>query len=88
MSKKLEKAIKEANKELKQQNHFQNYQISVDGNFKSEYNEIRLSSKDGVRHFPICYAETEDMAIAIIKAYLIGLAHGKDKSYPKFCDKN
>lgn len=33
-------------------------------------------------------AETEREDIAIIKAYVIGLRHGEEKSYPKFCDKN
>ncbi len=86
MNKKLSRTIKEANEKLKKDRIFQNYQITVDGLFTNEYNEVRLSSKDGHSHFPITNAETEGEAIAAINAYMTGLSHGKDNSYPKFCD--
>lgn len=87
MNKKLSKTIKEANEKLKKNKIFQNYQITVDGNFTNEYNEVRLSSTDGHKHFPIINAETEGEAIAAINAYMTGLSHGKINSYPKICDK-
>ena len=87
MSKKLVKALKDANDTLKKKNIFKNYQIVVDGNFTTEYNEIRLSSKDGYHNFPITNVETEGEAIAAINAYMTGLRHGKENSYPKFCDE-
>ena len=66
---------------------FQNFEISVNGNFTSEYNDIQLISKKG-RMFPISNAETVGEAIAVINGYMTGLSHGKDNSYPKFCDKD
>lgn len=38
--------------------------------------------------FPISNAETVGEAIAVINGYMTGLSHGKDNSYPKFCDKD
>lgn len=87
MNRELTKALKEANKELRDQKHFQNYQITVDGNFTSEYNEVRLENSRG-HIFPIANAETEKEAVAAIKGYMAGLGHGKDNSYPKICDKD
>ena len=86
MSKKLSTVLKDANKKLKKNKIFTNYQIMIDGNFTSIYNEIRLSSNDGRHHFPITYAETENDAIAAINAYMTGLSHGKDNSYVHLCD--
>lgn len=86
MNKKLEKVLKDANKELKERKYLVKYQIVIGGNFTSVYNEVRLEY-DG-RCFPICNAETEGEAIAAINAYMTGLSHGEEKSYVKFCDKN
>lgn len=86
MKKKLVKALKDANKELKERKFLVNFQIVIHGNFTSEYNELRLEH-DG-HCFPICYAETEGEAVAAINAYMSGMAHGRDKSYVQFCDKN
>ncbi len=80
MSKKLEKALKDANKELKNKGHFKNYEITVEhGRF--------LNLSNDHHHFPIADIETEEEAIAAINGYLTGLRHGKENSYPKFCDK-
>ena len=86
MTKELEKALKNANKELKERKFLLNYQIVIDGDFTSEYNELRLE-KDG-HCFPICNAETEGEAVAAISAYMSGLAHGQENSYVLMCDKN
>lgn len=88
MDKKLAQALTDANKKLKEKNIFENYQLQIDGDFTTEFNEVRLSSNKSSTHFPIANAETEGEAITIIKAYIIGLRHGEEKSYPKFCDKN
>lgn len=85
MNKKLQKALKDANKELKKQGFFKNYQIDIDGDFTSEYNFIELSH-DG-HQFPIATVASESEAIAAISGYITGLGHGEDKSYPKFMDK-
>lgn len=87
MDKKLAKVIKEANKRLKDQKIFQNYEIVVEGDFSTEINKVQLTSKKG-RFFLIAYVESVSEAIAVINGYVTGLAHGKDSSYPKFCDKN
>lgn len=87
MDKKLAKVIKEANKRLKDQKIFQNYEIVVEGDFSAEINKVQLTSKKG-RFFPIANVESVSEAIAVINGYVTGLAHGKDSSYPKFCDKN
>lgn len=47
MNKKLAKTLKDANKKLKEEKYLVNYQIAIDGDFTSEYNEIRLENKDG-----------------------------------------
>ena len=86
MNKKLSKVLKDANKKLKKNDIFRNFQIEIDGDFTSIYNEIRLSSNDGWHHFPITNAETENEAVAAINAYMTGLSHGKEKSYPHICD--
>ena len=86
MEKKLKKALKDANKELKERKFLVNFQIEICGNFTSEYNELRLEH-DG-RCFPICDVETEDEAVTAISAYMSGMAHGREKSYVQFCDKN
>lgn len=78
MGKKLEKAIKAANEEIKKK-HFSSYHITMDGIF------INLSRD--YRHFPIGDAKNEEMAIAIIKAYVVGLNHAKS-SYVKLCDED
>lgn len=88
MNKKLSKAIKEANENLKKNKIFRNYQISVDGDFTSEYNEVRLANAKSGRIFPIANAETEGEAIAAISAYMTGLGHGKENSYPRICDRD
>lgn len=85
MDKKLAKALKDANKKLKDNKIFKNYEITVNGDFTNEYNMIQLTSKKG-RIFPIGNAETTGEAAAIVNAYMVGLGHGKDNSYPKFCD--
>jgi len=77
MGKKLEKAIKAANEEIKKK-FFSNHQITMDGIF------INLSRD--YHHFPIGDAKTEEMAIAIIKAYVVGLNHAKSP-YVKLCDE-
>lgn len=87
MNKKLEKTLKEANIKLKKEKIFLNYQITIDGDFTNEYNEVHLENKRGSR-FPIAWAETENEAIAVINAYMTGLSHGKDNSYPQICDKD
>lgn len=86
MTKKLSKALNDANKKLKEKKYLVNYQIVIDGDFKSEYNELRLE-RDG-RCFPIGYAETEGEAIAAINAYMSGMAHGRETSYVQMCDRN
>ncbi len=86
MNKKLQKALKDANKELKDRKYLVKFQIVIDGDFTSEYNEVRL--QHDCHCFPICNAETEGEAIAAIAAYIAGLSHGEEKSYVKFCDKN
>ena len=87
MTKKIEKALKAANKELKERKFLSNYQIEIDGDFSDEYNEVRLKSPDGCSYFPIANAETEGEAIAVIKAYISGFSHGMEKSYVRFCDQ-
>lgn len=84
ISKKLEKALKKANKELKEKEHFVNSQIRID-----DHGFLTLSTNDLGHNFPIGIknAETDDMAIMVIEAYLSGLRHEKEKSYPKFCDQ-
>lgn len=78
---KLEKAIKKANDEIKQKGYFKTHHITMDGIF------INLSNDTETRHFPIGDAKNEDMAIAIIKAYLVGLTHSKS-SFIKLCDED
>ena len=85
MTKKLEKVLKDANKKLEKEKIFINHKIAIDGDFKSEYNFIELAGKH--HHFPIATAATEAEAIAAINGYMVGLSHGENKSYPKFCDK-
>ena len=87
MDKKLAKVINDANKRLKDQKIFKNYEIVVDGDFSTEINKVQLTSKKG-RFFPIANVGTVGEAIAVINGYMTGLAHGKDSSYPKLCDKN
>lgn len=86
MKKKLAKALKDANKELKERKFLVNFQIVIHGNFTSEYNELRLEHDH--RCFPICNVETDDEAVAAINAYMSGISHGMEKSYVQFCDKN
>ena len=92
MDKKLAKFLREENKKLKEQKCLQNYDININGDFTSEYNDIELTPKKKRGGpgscFPIANAKTMDEAIAIINGYLAGLGHGEDKSYPKFCDRN
>jgi hypothetical protein len=83
---KLSKVLKDTNKELKTKSIFKDYQIMIDGDFTTKYNDINLYKKH--HHFPIAWVENEREAIIAIKAYLTGLKHGEDKSYVKFCDKN
>ena len=87
MNKKLSKVLKDANEKIRKENLFKNYRIMVDGDFTSEYNEICLESDKG-RRFPIAWAETEGEAVAAINAYVVGLTHGKDDSYPRVCDRD
>ena len=87
MNKKLSKFLKDANEKIRKENLFNNYRIMVDGDFTSEYNEICLESGKG-RRFPIAWAETEGEAVAAINAYVVGLTHGKDDSYPRVCDRD
>ena len=84
ISKKLEKALKKANKELKEEEHFVNSQIRIDN-----HGFLTLSTNDLGHNFPIGIenVETDDMAIMMIEAYLSGLRHEKEKSYPKLCDQ-
>jgi len=86
MSKKFEKFLKDMNKDLKKRGFFKNHEITIDGDFTSEYNFINLS-RDG-HHFPIATAATEGEAIAAINGYMIGLAHNEENSYVKICDKD
>ena len=86
MDKKLTKVLKEANKKLREKKIFQNYSLVVDGDFTSEYNEVRLTFKGRV--FPIANAETVGEALATINGYMAGLSHGENNSYPKMCDKD
>lgn len=86
MKKKLEKALKDANKRLKEKKFLVKYQLVIDGDFTSEYNELRLENNGNC--FPICYAETEGEAVAAISAYMSGFEHSMEKSYVQFCDKN
>lgn len=86
MDKELMKVLDKANKELKQQKIFGNYQIRIDGDFTTEYNGVELVYEH--RTFPIANAATTGEAKIIIEAYICGLQHGEDKSYPKWCDKN
>lgn len=87
MNRILSKVLKDANEKIKKENIFKNYLIMVDGDFKSEYNEICLESTSG-RRFPIAWAETEGEAAAAINAYVAGLTHGKENSYPRVCDRD
>lgn len=84
MGKKLVKALKDANKGLKKRKFLLNYELVIDGDFTTIYNELRLE-KDG-RCFPISNVETEGEAIAAINAYMSGFSHGKDNSYVRLCD--
>lgn len=86
MAKKLAKALKDANKKLKERKYLVNYQIEIDGDFTSEFNEIRLAMGNG-GCFPIGWAETEGEAVAAIEAYMSGIAHGHENSYVRMCDK-
>ena len=88
MNKKLTKALKDANKKLKERKFLANYKIEIDGNFTSEYNEVRLVSPDGYHLFPIANAETEGEAVAVIEAYMSGFSHGRDNSYVRHCDRD
>jgi len=82
MNKKLAKALKDANNELKKEGHFKNFQITID-----EYlHEVNLSN-DG-HNFPIASTDTDEETIVAINAYLNGLRHGNDNSYPKICDED
>ena len=85
MGKELQKVLKEANRELKER-FFMNYEIMIDGDFKSEYNFIVLTKES--HNFSIATVETEGEAVAAIKGYMTGLAHGNEKSYVRFCDKD
>lgn len=85
MKKKTDKALKDANKELKKRKFLLNYELVIDGDFTTIYNELRLE-KDGVC-FPISNVETEGEAIAAINAYMSGFSHGQDKSYVRLRDK-
>lgn len=87
MNKKLARTLKEANTRLKKEKFFLNYQIIIDGNFTGIYNEIDLAHASG-HMFPIANAETEGEAIAAINAYMAGLGHGREKSYPRICDQD
>lgn len=87
MNRNLSKVLKNANEKIKKENIFKNYRIIVDGDFTSEYNEICLESGKG-RRFPIAWAETEGEAVAAINAYVAGLTHGKENSYPRVCDRD
>ena len=53
MNKKLTKVLKDANETLKKNKIFLNYQIKVDGDFTSEYNEVRLANAKSGSIFPI-----------------------------------
>jgi len=86
MSKKFEKFLNDTNKELKKKGFFNHHKITIDGDFKSEYNFIYLSRDNGV--FPIATVATENEAVAAITGYMTGLKHGKDNSYTRFCDKD
>ena len=86
MNKKLEKVLKDANRELKERKFLVNYQIVINGNFTGKYNEIRLEYD--CHCFPIANAETEGEAIAAINAYTRGISHGRNNSYVQLCDKN
>ncbi len=86
MDKKLTRVLKDANKKLRDNKYFQNYELEVEGSFTSEYNEVRLTYKGRV--FPIANAENVGEAIAVINGYLTGLGHGKENSYPKMCDRD
>lgn len=82
MNKKLEKLIKKSNKELKERNIFQKFQILV------EYyaGELFIILGHDGRQFPITTVKTEDMAIAAIEAYMVGLQHGENNSYPRWIE--
>lgn len=86
MENKLAKALKDANKELKKRKFLLNYELEIDGDFTTIYNDLRLN-KDG-HCFPISNVETEGEAIAAIRAYMSGFSHGQDKSYVRLCDNN
>lgn len=86
MKKKLEKALKDANKELKERKFLLNFKIEIRGDFTSKYNELRLEHNG--RCFPICDVETEYEAVVAISSYMSGISHGMEKSYVQFCDKN
>ena len=83
---KLEKVLKDANETLKKEKYLMNYQIVINGNFSSKYNEVRLEYDCSC--FPICNAETEGEAIAAINAYMTGFRHGQENSYVQYKDKN
>ena len=85
MNKELEKALKKANKELKEKNFFLNYELVVEGDFTTEYNQLYLQNKRG-HTFPVTYVETVGEALRAVEAYMTGLRHGGEKSYPKLCD--
>ena len=84
MEKKIAKALKDANKELKRRKFLLNYELAIDGDFTTIYNELRLE-KDG-SCFPISNVETEGEAIAAINAYMSGFSHGQDESFVRLCD--
>ena len=84
MEKKLAKALKDANKGLKKRKFLLNYELVIDGDFTTIYNELRLEKDGGC--FPISNVETEGEAIAAINAYMSGFSHGKDNSYVRLCD--
>jgi hypothetical protein len=84
MNKKLASVIKDANKKLKNDNIFKNFEITIDGTFVGDMNFINLSSDH--RHFPIATVATEIEAVAAIGGYMAGLEQGANNSYPKLCD--
>lgn len=86
MNRNLSKVLKDANEKIKKENIFKNYRIIVDGDFTSEYNEICLESGKG-RRFPIAWAEI-GRRCAESEAYVAGLTHGKENSYPRVCDRD
>ena len=84
MTKRLIKALKDANKKIA----FKNFEIRIEGDFSDEYNNLVLASTKTSQQFPISSVANEAEAIVSIDAYLSGLNHGADQSYPNFCDRN